>query len=70
MADAPALTYDQKDRLQHRWLETQLGQGAVSPTHWLPSTQGFVDATLAGMGWALNPAGLVAEALDGGGWRS
>ncbi|KFI30198.1 LysR family transcriptional regulator [Haematobacter missouriensis] len=66
MADAPALTYDQKDRLQHRWLETQLGQGAVSPTHWMPSTQGFVDATLAGMGWALNPAALVAQSLDDG----
>jgi len=66
MASAPALTYDQKDRLQQRWLEMHLGQGVASPTHWLPSTQGFVDATLVGMGWALNPAMLVREALDKG----
>lgn len=66
MTTAPALTYDQKDRLQHRWLETCFGAGAQSPTHWLPSTQGFVDATLAGMGWALNPASLVAAPLAEG----
>ena len=53
-------------RLQQRWLEMHLGQGVASPTHWLPSTQGFVDATLVGMGWALNPAMLVQEALDRG----
>ncbi|MGG2476274.1 hypothetical protein ACNVD4_12970, partial [Rhizobium sp. BR5] len=28
------------------------------PTHWLPSTDGFVKASLSGMGWGLNPVQL------------
>ena len=36
------------------------------PTHWLPSTDGFVKASLAGMGWGLNPVQLVGEHLQAG----
>ena len=43
-----------------------LGQSVVYPTHWLPSTQGFVDASLKGMGWCLNPAQLVMDHLASG----
>ena len=63
---APALTFNQKDRLQHRWLLKALGREVAHPTHWLPSTQGFLDATLAGMGWSLNPALLVRDPLADG----
>lgn len=65
-ARAPALTFDRKDRLQQHWLAEALGQESSPPTHWLPSTQGFVEACLAGMGWGLNPAPLVADHLATG----
>ena len=45
IANAPALTFNQKDRLQHAWVRQALGQDVTFPTHWLPSTQSFVDAT-------------------------
>ena len=66
IAAAPALVFNQKDRLQHAWVRQALGRDIAFPAHWLPSTQSFVDASLAGMGWALNPAQLVREHLDSG----
>lgn len=63
---APALTFNQKDRLQSRWLRRTLGKAPTCPTHWLPSTQSFVEASLSGMGWGMNPEILVGEHLDNG----
>lgn len=66
IARAPALTFNQKDQLQSVWIQQVLGQSLSCETHWLPSTQGFVDASLAGMGWCLNPAQLVTGHLASG----
>jgi LysR family transcriptional regulator (chromosome initiation inhibitor) len=66
MARAPALTFNQKDRLQIDWLRSTFGLDEPVPTHWLPSTHGFVDACLLGVGWCLNPAQLVADHLAAG----
>lgn len=66
LARAPALTFDQKDTLQQDWMRQTFGTADSLPTHWLPSAQGFVEASLAGMGWALNPAPLVAAHLASG----
>lgn len=66
IAQAPALTFNQKDRLQSAWIMQALGHDVPHASHWLPSTQGFVDASLAGMGWGMNPTQLVAEDLKAG----
>jgi len=66
LARAPGLTFNQKDRLQASWIRTALGEDVSYPTHWLPSTDGFVKASLAGMGWGLNPAQLVGAHLEAG----
>ena len=66
IARAPGLTFNQKDRLQHAWIRQTFGRSIDYPTHWLPSTQGFLDACLAGMAWALNPAHLIREHLADG----
>lgn len=66
LATAPAVTFNQKDRLQHEWIRRTFATTVVHPTHWLPSTQGFVEAALAGMGWGLNPEVLVVSHLDAG----
>ncbi|MCC6002584.1 MAG: LysR family transcriptional regulator ArgP [Pararhodobacter sp.] len=66
LARAPALTFNQKDRLQQLWMQQTFGQAVAFPRHWLPSTQGFVDASLAGLGWGLNPLALVRDHLDAG----
>lgn len=66
LAQAPALTFNQKDRLQQHWISQVFGASIVHPTHWLPSTQSFVDAALLGMGWGMNPALLVRNHLAEG----
>ncbi|HEY0213518.1 MAG TPA: LysR family transcriptional regulator ArgP [Paenirhodobacter sp.] len=66
LAHAPALRFNQKDRLQQDWVRKVFAQMIELPTHWLPSTQSFVDGTLAGMGWGMNPAKLVEAHLADG----
>jgi LysR family transcriptional regulator (chromosome initiation inhibitor) len=63
---APALTFDRKDALQARWLEGVLGEAPNVPTHWLPSSQGFVEAAVAGIGWGMNPELLVRHYIETG----
>ncbi|WP_026987360.1 LysR family transcriptional regulator ArgP [Fodinicurvata fenggangensis] len=63
---APCLTFNRKDRLQQLWLEQAFGRDLAPPTHWLPATQAFVDAALAGLGWGLNLERMVAEHLKSG----
>lgn len=59
LSAAPALTFNQKDNLQKAWISLNFEGRVKFPTHWLPSSQGFVAACLSGMGWCLNPALLV-----------
>ncbi|MGV1988584.1 LysR family transcriptional regulator ArgP [Agrobacterium sp. 22-221-1] len=66
LARAPGLTFNQKDRLQTSWVRKVLGEDIAYPTHWLPSTDGFVKASLSGMGWGLNPVQLVGDHLKTG----
>lgn len=66
LATAPALTFNQKDGLQHDWVAGTFGAAQSFPTHWLPSTHGFVDAGLLGIGWGLNPIQLVRDHLAAG----
>ena len=66
LAHAPALTFNQKDQLQNEWVQAVFGQRLAPPTHWLPSTQGFVTAVVQGLGWGMNPASLVQEHLRSG----
>lgn len=66
LARAPVLTFNQKDQLQNEWVQAVFGQRLAPPTHWLPSTQGFVTAAVQGLGWGMNPASLVQEHLRSG----
>lgn len=63
---APCLTFNAKDMLQRSWIAENLGVRAVPPTHFLPSTQAFVDAALCGVGWGMNPEVLVRDMIRSG----
>jgi LysR family transcriptional regulator (chromosome initiation inhibitor) len=66
LAQAPCLTFNRQDALQTQWLEQGLGHTLAVPTHWLPSSQAFVVACCAGLGWGMNPEPLAAQALAAG----
>ena len=66
LARAPALTFNRKDRLQAQWVRRLCRRPIDTPTHWLPSTQAFIDASAAGIGWGMNPRALVQQQLKSG----
>jgi LysR family transcriptional regulator, chromosome initiation inhibitor len=66
LANAPALTFNRKDRLQSQWIRRVCRREVDAPTHWLPSTQAFIDASVNGIGWGMNPVSLVREHLRAG----
>lgn len=63
LAKAPCLTFNAKDALQRNWIFEYTGQRISPPTHFLPSSLSFVDATRAGLGWGMNPEHLVRDQL-------
>ncbi|RYF82495.1 MAG: LysR family transcriptional regulator ArgP [Comamonadaceae bacterium] len=66
LAAAPSLVFDRKDELQARWVRRQCRRDVELPSHALPSTQAFIDANLAGMGWGMQPLQLVQPLLQRG----
>lgn len=66
VSGAPALRFNHKDQMQAQWIQARFGQDVQTPTHWLPATQAFVDATLVGIGWSMNPELLVQSHLRAG----
>lgn len=55
VALAPSLRFNDKDRLQETWAERVLGRRLTLPCHRIASSQGFVEACLAGLGWGMIP---------------
>jgi LysR family transcriptional regulator (chromosome initiation inhibitor) len=66
LARTPSFRFDGKDELQALWVRRLLRRDVPLPAHRVPSTQGSVDAALAGIGWGMNPEHLVREHLAAG----
>ncbi|MFZ2987771.1 LysR family transcriptional regulator ArgP [Ideonella sp.] len=66
LAQAPCLVFNAKDELQARWVRRLCHRDVDMPRHTVPSTQAFVTAALAGMGWGMQPQALIARQLQEG----
>lgn len=66
LARAPSLAFSTKDALQARWARRHCHRSVELPHHTLPSTEAFVSATLAGMGWGMHPEALVKAHIKAG----
>ena len=66
LARAPSLLFDSNDRLQEIWARRIVRRDVALPVHRIPSTQAFVDAAVAGVGWGMNPLPLVRTQLKTG----
>ena len=66
LARAPALVFNAKDELQARWVRRLCRRAVELPAHRLPSSEAFVVAALAGMGWGMHPEALIAGHLRAG----
>ncbi len=66
LAQAPALIFNRKDRLQHSWASRICGPNPRLSMHFLPSTSDITHAARLGLGWALNPTHSFADDLETG----
>ncbi|MCO5401196.1 LysR family transcriptional regulator ArgP [Ralstonia soli] len=66
LAQAPCLVFNTKDELQARWARRLCHRHVELPRHLLPSSQAFVTAAVAGMGWGLHSHALIAQHLADG----
>jgi LysR family transcriptional regulator (chromosome initiation inhibitor) len=66
LALAPSLVFNAKDDLQARWVRRLCHRHVDLPRHALPSSQAFVTAAVAGMGWGLQPLALISAPLQDG----
>ena len=66
LALAPSLIFNIKDELQVRWVHHLCRRHVDLPRHTLPSSHAFVTASLAGMGWAMQPEALISSHLNDG----
>lgn len=63
---APMLRFDRRDDLQFRWAREAWSATITPPTYWIPSRQGMLDMTLAGLGWSMAPVMLAAPLMAEG----
>lgn len=63
---APCLRFDRRDFLQARWVRAAFGTERIGPVHWVPSTHGFLDMTLVGLGWGMHPCVMVESHIAAG----
>lgn len=56
IADAPVLVFDRRDQLQDHFVDAVApGREGSRHRHYIPSSEGFVDAVAAGLGWGMVP---------------
>lgn len=63
---APCLRFDRRDGLQARWARERHGIDLDPPTHWVPSTLGFLHFALEGMAWGMQPVVLARGPIERG----
>lgn len=67
LSKAPVLVFNRKDALQARFARKVMGDEPWQPpVWWLPSSRAFMQATLHGLGWTMNPLPLVQHAIERG----
>lgn len=66
LAAAPSLRFNARDDLQMRWVRRLCHRHVELPHHVLPSSEAFVIAAVAGMGWGMHARALVARQLANG----
>ncbi|GLW90792.1 LysR family transcriptional regulator ArgP [Actinokineospora globicatena] len=55
VADAPVVVFDRRDELQDRFVRGLTKRSASDRRHHVPSSEAFLAAIVAGMGWGLAP---------------
>jgi len=66
LAEAPSITFDPKDSLPARWMQTQFGEAPALSAHQVPSYEGHLACALEDVGWAIMPILTVRPLIEAG----
>ncbi|WP_338900042.1 LysR family transcriptional regulator ArgP [Streptomyces sp. TG1A-60] len=67
IVDAPVVFFDRRDEFQDTFVRALTrGRPASARRHYVPTSEGFVDAVVTGMGWGMVPAVQAGPLLDAG----
>ena len=66
LSRAPSMVFNAKDEWQAQWARRLCNRPVELPRHTLSSSQSFVTASLAGMGWAMHTQALIEPYLVNG----
>ncbi|MFM9608081.1 ArgP/LysG family DNA-binding transcriptional regulator [Streptomyces sp. V2] len=55
LAEAPVVVFDRQDQHQDTFVQRLGGAGASSLRHAVPTSEGYLDAVAAGLGWGMVP---------------
>ncbi|MEU8979396.1 LysR family transcriptional regulator ArgP [Streptomyces sp. NPDC048309] len=67
IAEAPVVVFDRNDDFQDDFVRAlRGGPGASALRHFMPTSEGFVDAVVAGMGWGMVPEAQAEPLLRAG----
>jgi LysR family transcriptional regulator (chromosome initiation inhibitor) len=66
LPSAPVVVYDRRDDLQDRFVRELSGQNASGLRHYVPASEVFVAAVVAGLGWGMVPEVQAAPRLRAG----
>lgn len=67
LGEVPVMLFDRRDDLQDEFARTLTrGSGASPLRHYVPSSEGFADAVVAGMGWGMLPVAQAEPHLRSG----
>jgi LysR family transcriptional regulator (chromosome initiation inhibitor) len=62
-ARAPMLQFNSKDELQRRFMRKFTDDSPSPPTHFIPSSMSFIDASRRGIGWCVLPELMARQYL-------
>ncbi len=63
LAKAPMMVFNRKDELQNRFIKSKTHDILSPPTHYLPTSKGFVEAAALGLGWCMVPECMIEADL-------
>ncbi|MEW2623229.1 LysR family transcriptional regulator ArgP [Streptomyces sp. NPDC048106] len=66
LAAAPVVVFDRKDDFQDGYVRRLGGVSAAALRHYVPTSEGFLDAVTAGLGWGMVPEVQAHPLLDEG----
>ncbi|TXJ76131.1 LysR family transcriptional regulator ArgP [Streptomyces lavendulae] len=66
LATEPVIVFDRKDDFQDGYVRRLGGASAAPRRHYVPTSEGFLDAVAAGLGWGMVPEVQARPLLAGG----